>query len=428
MAESKLQQQQQQQQLKKGLEGTESKISTIETQPACSQTETMQALAWRGSEKVELVTIGKPLITQPADAIIKVTSTSICGSDLHLYRGLVDGLKSGDILGHEFMGIVEDIGPEVKNIKKGDRVVIAFDIACGGCNFCKQQMFSACEITNDSMKQKEQYGQKTGGIFGYSHLTGGFQGGQAEYVRVPYADTNALVVPSHLKDDQVLLLSDVPPTAWHANELGKVGDGDNVAVWGCGPVGLMAIAWAKLRGANTVIAIDNVEYRLSLASSKFGAIPINCDKVDVVTKIQELLPGGCDVCIDAAGFEYSSSFTHKIQRFLHLEHDSMDIINQCIKAARKYGRVSVVGVYVAQGNMFEIGDFMEKGLTMAGGQTPVQKYWKELLGYVEAGKIDPTFIITHHMWLEEIAKGYRIFSEKEDNCVKVVLRTKAFGA
>jgi len=374
------------------------------------------------------VSIGKPLITQAHDAIIRITSTAICGSDLHLYREQLPGMKSGDILGHEFMGIVEDIGSEVKNIKPGDRVVVAFDIACGSCWYCKNQMFSACETTNDSKKQELQYGHNTAGIFGYSHLTGGFQGGQAEFARVPFADTNTLKLPSSLDDNHLLFLSDVMPTAWHANELGKVSAGDNIAIWGCGPVGLMAIALAKLRGANTIIAIDNVPERLHIASSKLGAIAINFDKENVENKIKELLPYGPDVCIDAAGFEYSSSYRHKIQRALKLEHDSMDIINQCIRCVRKYGRISVVGVYVAQGNMFEVGAFMEKGLSMAAGQTPVQKYWKELLGFIESGKIDPTFIISHILPLEQAPKGYQLFSEKLDNCTKVVLRTKNYSS
>jgi len=337
------------------------------------------------------------------------------------------GMEKGDVLGHEFMGLVEEVGPEVKTLSKGDRVVVSAVIADGTCFFCKNGMFSCCDTTNPSKEMEKTYGHRLSGIFGYSHLTGGYDGGQAEYVRVPYADVNCLKVPSTLRDEQVLLLSDVACTAWHANEMGEVTEGKTVAVWGCGPVGLMSLAWAKFRGATTLIAIDELDYRLEMAKTKIGGVHvINFTRENVLETIRKLLPGGPDVCIDAAGFRFpGTSLLHKIERTLGLETDSPVVLTEAILACRKGGIVSIIGDYFAYANQFPIGPMMEKSLTVRGGQVFVQKYWKQLLGYIEAGKVDPTFIITHHLPLSRADVAYRMFDKREDNIVKVILRPDA---
>jgi len=383
---------------------------------------TMKALQWFGNEDVRVQTVPKPMITDPGDMILRVTSSTICGSDLHMYHSEVKDMRKGDILGHEFMGIVEEIGPDVKTLKVGDRVVCSFLIIDGKCNYCKMEQYSCCDGTNPSTLMESIYGHRISAAFGYSHLTGGYAGGQAEFVRVPLADNNTLKVPEHLPDEKVLFLSDIVSTGWHANELGKVGKGDVVAIWGCGPVGLMAAAWAKFRGAARVISIDNVPYRLDTAKNKIGVEVINFNEKNVVETLQAICPGGPDVCIDAVGFRFPTSLAHKLQRALYLETDAPSIINEMVRVIRKGGRISLVGDYFGTANQFPIGPFMEKSLSMAGGQTHVQKYWKELLGYIERGEFDPTFVITHHMSLDKADECYRIFDRKEDNMLKVVLK------
>jgi len=385
-----------------------------------------------GRNKLEVRTVPDPEILSARDAIVKITATAICGSDLHIYRGKIPMVETGDILSHEFMGIVEDIGVDVTNVEKGDRVVASCVIACGKCWYCKRGYFSSCDTTNPSKAQEELYGHHTAGFFGYSHVTGGYDGGQAEYVRVPFADVNCHKVPVTLTDDQALLLSDVIPTGWHACELGKVAPDDTVAVWGSGPIGLMAMAWAKFRGAKRIIAIDNVQYRLDIAREKLGAIPINYDTQDVLKHIKELNPLGVDVAIDAVGFEYSKTWRHRIQRALGLETDSLDVLTEAIQATRKCGRVSVMGVYVASGNQFPIGAFMEKGLSMAGGQVTTHsflhfaRYWSELLSYIESRWFDPTFVISHHMPLVDAPAAYEMLANREDKALKIILHTPAY--
>jgi len=359
------------------------------------------------------------MVTEPGDAIIKITSTTVCGSDLHMYLGLVD-MHKGDVLGHEFMGVIEDVGSEVTGFKRGDRVVASAVIACGKCFYCDNGWFSCCDRTNPNDDMAKLYGHSIAGVFGYSQLTGGFDGGQAEYARVPLADNNLLKVPDSLSDEKVLFLSDIVCTGWHACELGEVSEGQTVAVWGCGPVGLMAQAWAKFRGAARVIAIDNVPYRLAVAK-KLGSYVINFDKVNVLDEIERLAPGGPDVGIEAAGFRFPKSLSHKLQTFVGLEGDAMDILTEMVKAVRKCGTIAIVGDYFYCGNQFPIGAFMEKGQTMRGSQVFVQKYWKELLGYIERGEFDPTFVITHHMPLEDGPKAYAMFHAKEDEALKIIL-------
>ncbi|GAB5036858.1 Hypothetical protein NocV09_05100270 [Nannochloropsis oceanica] len=401
--------------------------------------EPMKAVTWQGARDIRVVEVDRPALAHPQDVILRVTSTAICGSDLHLYTGNFpkSSMAKGDILGHEFMGIVHEIGEDVKGYKPGDRVVCSFDIACGHCHSCHHQLFSLCDMSNDSTAQEALYGDKSGGYFGYSHLTGGWAGGQADYVRVPFAEQNLLKVPeNHARhtDLDVLLLSDVLGTAWHACEMGEVKEGDTVAIWGAGPVGMLAAQCAQHRGAAKVILIDQELYRLEFAEHRLNPRTLvtlngrqlkqqNCG---VAKAVREILPHGPDVAIECVGFHYASTFLHRAEMTLGLETDPADMMNEIFTTVRKGGRVSVVGVYVGHVNHFNFGCFMEKGLTMKAGQTPVQRYWKMLLEKVEKKELDPRVIITHELPLEEAAKAYQIFNNKENGCVKVVLHTKFY--
>jgi threonine dehydrogenase-like Zn-dependent dehydrogenase len=333
-------------------------------------------------------------------------------------------MYKGDVLGHEFMGIIQEVGSEVKDLKVGDRVVVSAVIAEGECFFCKNGAFSCCDVTNPSKEMEQLYGQRIAGIFGYSHLTGGYEGGQAEFVRVPFADVNCLKVPESLPDEKVLFLSDIVCTGFHATEMGQVSKDQTVAVWGCGPVGLMAIAWCFFRGAKRVIAIDSVDYRLDCAKNKLGAEIIDFTKQDVVKTLLEMVPGGLDVCIDAVGFRFPKGIMDKLQKTLKLETDTAAILYEAIISVRKAGIVSVVGDYYAFANQFPVGAFMEKGVAMRGGQVFVQKYWKKLLEYIQKGQFDPSFVVTHVMPLEQAAEAYRMFDEKQDGMLKVVLKPR----
>jgi threonine dehydrogenase-like Zn-dependent dehydrogenase len=345
-------------------------------------------------------------------------------------------MEKGDVLGHEFMGIVEDVGSEVKNVQKGDRVVTAFDIGCHKCDYCtgKQKLYSSCDNTNDSKQQEQLYGHRTSGkkqktliikknlflilgMFGYSHVTGGWDGGQAQYVRVPFADTNTLKISSSLPDEKVLFLSDILPTGWHATELGEVSAGQTVAIWGCGPVGMLAALSAQYKKASRVILIDNVQYRLDFAKKHLpGVETINFFKRPTLEQLKELLPNGPDVGIEAVGCHYTKTASHK------LETDPSEILNEMIMAVRKGGMISVIGIYVGTTNGFNIGAFMEKGMRMAAGQTPCQRYWSTLLPLIEKGELDPSFVITHTVPLEKAPDMYKMFNDKTDSCVKVVLK------
>lgn len=384
----------------------------------------MRALVWEGKYDIKLREVPKPMITDATDAIVKITTASICGSDLHLYRNEIPGnaMHRGDIVGHEGMGIVEEVGPHVRDIKPGDRVVISCIIAEGNCWYCKQGLYSLCDLSNPCQNAEAIAGYKLSGVFGYTHLTGGFAGCQADYVRVPYADTTLLRVPSSLPDEKLVLLSDALCTGWHACELGQVSPGQTVAVWGCGPVGLLAQMWAKYRGAARVIGIDHIPSRLQIARDKIGSDVINYDEIDPLEALRALCPGGPDVCIEAAGYRYSKSLTHKIQRAIGIEVDTPEILTEAIKAVRKAGTVAVVGAYFQNANQFPIGILMEKGITLRGSQVFVQRYWKHLLSILEKGEIDPTFIITHVMPLSLGSEAYKMFDEKLDSCEKVLLK------
>lgn len=388
----------------------------------------MRALTWQGKHDVRVETVDDPEIVNPRDAIIKITSTAICGSDLHLYDGVIPAMKPGDILGHEFMGEVVETGSE-STLQKGQRVVVPFPISCGGCFHCRISQFSCCENTNPVEKQdmsEKLYGFPMAGIFGYSHMTGGYSGGQAEYVRVPFSDVGPIVVPDHLDDDQVLFLSDILPTGWMAAENADIGPDDTVAVWGCGPVGLFAIQSAILMGAARVIAIDHYPHRLELAR-KLGAETINFHATDVREALMEMSGGiGVDAVIDAVGMEaHGFAIDNMIdiaKQTIGIGADRASALKQAILAVRPGGRVSIPGVYGGMTDKFPLGALMEKGLQIRTGQTHVHRYLSELLAKIEEGKIDTTFLISHRLPLEQAAEGYKGFKEQQDSWTKVVLK------
>lgn len=388
----------------------------------------MKATCWMGKKSVAVVDVPEPQILNQRDAIVRVTSTAICGSDLHLYNGFMPTMKKGDVLGHEFMGEVMELGRGVKNLKVGDRVVVPFTIACGNCWHCQHDMWSLCENSNPNAALAEtMMGHAGSGAFGYSHLTGGFAGGQAEYARVPFADVGPLKIDSALSDDQVLFLSDILPTGYMGAEMCDIQPGDTVAVWGCGPVGLFAIKSAFLLGAERVIAIDRFEYRLNMAREKCGAETLNYEDVQSVTEaLNELTAGrGPDSCIDAVGMEahgHGISYLYdRSKQALGLETDRPIALREAITACRNGGTVSIIGVYGGLVDKFPLGSLMNRGLTIKSGQCHVHRYMKPLLARIEKGEIDPAMVITHRMPLADAAKGYEIFMNKEENCEKVVL-------
>jgi threonine dehydrogenase-like Zn-dependent dehydrogenase len=388
----------------------------------------MRATCWHGKHDMRVENVPDPTIMNQRDAIVRITSTAICGSDLHLYNGFIPTMKRGDIMGHEFMGEVVDIGRDVNNLKVGDRVVVPFPIACGNCGACQAQAYSLCENSNPNAWMAEKLlGHSPAGIFGYSHMMGGFAGGQAEYARVPFADVGPLKVPGGLTDEQALFLSDVLPTGYMAAEMCDITPGDTIAVWGCGPVGQFAIASAKLLGAERIIAIDRVRERLAMAANKAGATDtINYEDQGVLETLKELTGGvGPDACIDAVGTEaHAPGIMYAYDRFkqaLMLESDRPIALREAIMACSNGGTVSVIGVYGGFIDKFPMGSFMNRSLTMKTGQCHVQRYMKPLLARIENGEIDASFIITHRMRLDDAPEGYAMFDKKQDDCVKVVL-------
>ena len=388
----------------------------------------MRAACWMGKQKIEVVDVPEPKILSQRDAIVKITSTAICGSDLHLYNGFVPTMERGDILGHEFMGEVVDVGRQVKNLKVGDRIVVPFPIACGACAACKAELYSLCENSNPNAWMAEKmWGHSTAGIFGYSHLTGGFAGGQAEYARVPFADVGPLRIENGFTDDQVLFLSDILPTGYMGAEMANIKPGDVVAVWGCGPVGQFAIVSAFLLGAERVIAIDRFNYRLEMARDRAGAEIVNYEEVNVLEALREMTGGrGPDACIDAVGMEahgHGAVYAYdRAKQALMMETDRPLALREAIMACRNGGTVSIIGVYGGFVDKFPIGSLMQRSLTVRTGQCHVHRYMKPLLERIEKGEIDPTFVITHRMPLHDAANGYDMFVNKEDNCEKIVLR------
>ncbi|WP_295460877.1 zinc-dependent alcohol dehydrogenase [uncultured Pseudomonas sp.] len=386
----------------------------------------MRALTYHGAHDVRVDTVPDPTIQDADDIILRVTATAICGSDLHLYRGKIPTVEHGDIFGHEFMGIVEETGPAVTAVQKGDRVVIPFVIACGSCFFCNQDLYAACETTNTgrgAILNKKQI-PPGAALFGFSHLYGGVPGGQAEYVRVPKANTGPFKVPGTLADEKVLFLSDILPTAWQAVLNAGIGQGSSIAIYGAGPVGLLSAACARMLGAERIFMVDHHPYRLAYAQQTYGVIPINFDEDDdPAATIIEQTPGkrGVDGVVDAVGFEAKGSTTETILANLKLEGSSGKALRQCIAAVRRGGSVSVPGVYAGFIHGFLFGDAFDKGLTFKMGQTHVQRYLPELLDHIERGDLAPEAIITHRLSLEQAVDGYKIFDKKQEDCRKVIL-------
>jgi threonine dehydrogenase-like Zn-dependent dehydrogenase len=388
----------------------------------------MKALCWHGTNDVRVDTVPDPKILNPRDAIVKVTSTAICGSDLHIYNGYIPTMKAGDILGHEFMGEVVELGPGVKNLNIGDRVVIPFAISCGGCFFCNRDLWALCDNSNPNAWMVEKLmGHSPAALFGYSHLFGGYAGGQAEYVRVPFADVGPMKVPDGLADEQVLFLTDIFPTGYMAAENCNIQQGDTVAVWGCGPVGQFAIKSAFLLGAERVIAIDRIPERLKMAKEWGGAELINYEEVDAGEAVKEMTGGrGPDAVIDAVGMEAHGTgidaVYDRVMQTVKLESDRPTALRQVLVACRKGGNVSLAGVYGGFIDKVPMGAAFNKGLNIKMGQTHVHRYLRPLLEHIQKGDIDPSFVITHQLRLEDAPHGYEIFKNKKENCIKVVLK------
>jgi threonine dehydrogenase-like Zn-dependent dehydrogenase len=389
----------------------------------------MRALCWHGKSDVRVDTVPDPIIVDPTDAIVKITSTAICGSDLHLYDGYMPTMEPGDILGHEPMGEVVEVGSEVTSLKIGDRVVVPFTISCGHCFFCEKTLYSCCDTTNPNAEMaRKVMGHSPAGIFGYSHLLGGFAGGQAEYLRVPYADVGPIKISSGLPDERVLFLSDIFPTGYMAAENAQIEAGDTVAVWGCGPVAQFVIQSCWMLGAGRVIAIDRVPERLSMAQEYGKAEIVDFEEEDVYDRLMAMTNGrGPDRCIDAVGCEAhgTGSFDavlDKAKAALYLATDRPHALREAIMCCRKGGTVSIPGVYVGLLDHMPMGAAMNKGLTLKMGQTHVQRYLEPLLEKIEDGQIDPSFVITHRLGLEDGPQAYQTFRDKEDGCIKVVLK------
>jgi threonine dehydrogenase-like Zn-dependent dehydrogenase len=388
----------------------------------------MKALCWHGKGDIRFDTVPDPKIEHPRDAIIRVTACAICGSDLHIYDGMIPTMERGDVLGHETMGEVIEVGSENKALKVGDRVVVPFTIACGECFFCKRGFFSGCERSNPNAKVAEKtWGHSPAGLFGYSHMLGGYSGGQAEYLRVPYADVGPIKVPAGLTDEQVLFLSDIFPTGYMAAEFCNIQPEDTIAIWGCGPVGQFAIRSAFLLGAGRVIAIDTVPERLALARAA-GAETLDFMQEDIYDRIQEMTHGrGADACIDAVGTEAeaTASFDSMVDRIkvaTFMGTDRPHVLRQAIHCCRNFGTVSLVGVYGGYLDKVPMGSAINRGLTFRMAQTPVQHYLPGLLERIEKAEIDPSFVITHTASLEEGPALYKTFRDKQDGCIKVVMK------
>ncbi len=395
----------------------------------------MKAVCWNGAVDIKVEEVPDPKILNPRDAVLRVTSAAICGSDLHLYDGYIPTMKKGDILGHEFMGEVMEVGREVKNLKVGERVVVPFNIACGNCWFCQQELFSLCDNSNPNAWIPEKaYGHSPSGLFGYSHMMGGYAGGQAEYVRVPYADVGALKVPDGLPDEKVLFLGDIFPTGFMAAENCNIQPGDTVAVWGCGPVGQFAIQSAWMLGAERVIAIDRFPERLLLAQGWGKAEIIDYEEVEsVVDTLREMTGGrGPDACIDAVGMEAHGetvgAMVDKAKQTVRLGTDRPHVLRECLLACRKGGTVSIPGVYGGLLDKMPIGASFQKGLTLKMGQTHTHRYMRPLLERIVNGEIDPSRVISHQMSLDEAPDGYETFKHKRDQCIKVVLKPGIAGS
>lgn len=397
----------------------------------------MKALTWQGKNTVKVVDTFKPGIVEPTDVIVKTTGSTVCGSDLHLLHGVVVELQKGDILGHEFCGVVDSVGSKVTKVKAGDRVVCSFQIACGSCQFCKRKLSSVCERTNDNTIENIMYGGRTAAMLGYSHFTGGFAGGQAEFVRVAYGDVNLLKLPDDVSDEKSLYLSDVLCTSWNCVVDTGVNEGDVVAVWGAGPIGMMTADFSFLKGASRVILIDGgpSAWRLDWVKERLPKIETinftDLPKGESVTSVLKKMTGGgsndgVDVALECAAGEYAKGWAHYFETLLGLETDTSEIINEMITSTKAYGRCGVTGVYVGFTNHFNIGSLMERGIRLIGnGQAPVHKYWEELLGLIQQGKIDPLKMVSHRVRIEDLEEVYKRFDQREHGMMKVYVETDA---
>jgi threonine dehydrogenase-like Zn-dependent dehydrogenase len=388
----------------------------------------LKANCWMGKQDMRVEQVPDPKILNQQDIIVKISSTAICGSDLHLYNGMIPTMESGDIVGHEFMGEVVELGRDVRNLTKGDRVVVPFPIACGRCFNCEKGLYSLCENSNPNAWMAEKlWGHSPCGIFGYSHMLGGYAGGQAEYARVPFADIGPIKVPEGMTDEQALFLSDIFPTGYMGAEMCDIQGGDTIAVWGCGPVGQFAIKSAYLLGAERVIAIDRFPERLRMARDKAGAETINYEETDIYEALKEMTGGhGPDACIDAVGMEAHSPGLHgaydRVKQAMMLETDRAAALRQAIMACRNGGTVSVIGVYGGFIDKFPMGSVMNRSLTIRAGQCHVHRYMRPLMQRIQNGEIDPGFVVTHTMSLDEAPEGYAKFVEKQDECIKIILK------
>jgi threonine dehydrogenase-like Zn-dependent dehydrogenase len=385
----------------------------------------MTALVWHGKRDVRYDLVRRPEIKEPTDVLVRITATSICGSDLHLYNNELPGMMSGDVLGHECMGVIQKVGPHVQNLKIGQRVVVCFDIACGGCEYCQRQEYEACDTTNKGNQQEEaMFGiaGSTAAILGYGHLVGGLAGGQAEFLRVPFGDMNCLPLPDDIPDQKALFLSDIACTSHWACVCGEVKRGDTVGIWGLGPVGLLTARWAQLFGASRVIGLDEVPERLACAKNKLGIEVVDIKTHDVLKTMKQLVPRGLDVAIDCTGFRFARTLLHRVERAVKMETDTSETITQCCSCLRKRGRLSLIADYTGHSNHFPIGVVMMKSLQIKGGQCPVQRFWKLVLDKMRKGEFDPSFIITHRMALSAGPEAYRKFDSREEGFIKVFMR------
>lgn len=386
----------------------------------------MKAVTWCGTHNMRVENVDEPRVLNSRDAVVKITLTAICGSDLHLYNGFIPTMQKGDIVGHEFMGEIVEVGPDVHNLSEGDRVVVPFTIACGRCWFCEQQYWSLCDNSNPNAWMVEKmYGQSPSGLFGYSHMLGGYAGGQAQYARVPYADVGPIKVPEGVRDDQALFLSDIFPTGFQAADNCNIQEGDVIAVWGCGPVGQFAIRSAFMLGAERVIAIDHYPERLALAA-RAGAETLDFDEEPVFDRLMQTTGGrGPDACIDAVGLEAHGTSVDALYDFAKvgtmMATDRIHVLRQIIHACRKGGTLSIPGVYGGYADKYPVGAMFGKGLTVRGGQTHMHRYLEPLMARVENGEIDPSFIISHRFSIDESPKAYELFRKKQDGCIKCVL-------
>jgi threonine dehydrogenase-like Zn-dependent dehydrogenase len=390
-------------------------------QPNVDYSKMMDALVWENPEKVRYEKVAKPVITDTTDVILKVSLSAICGTDLHMYTGKFPAIRSGSIMGHEFVGIIEEIGSDVHNLHIGQRVVCSYNISCGKCDFCQREEYAACKLTNPSNLEKATFGIRTCATFGYSQVTGGVPGGQAQYVRVPIAEVNCLSLPEYISDEKGIFLSDVATTSYWGTEMGEVKPGSNVAIWGLGPIGLMVARWCQIRGASRIIGIDCVHERLALAREVLKIETINFKRTSVVPEIIRMFPDGIDIGIECAGFRYSNSLVHKFEKAALLESDSADILTEIFTCVRAYGHVAILGIYTGLVNHFPTGSMIMKGLQIRSGPSPTQRFWKIALDKMKSGELDPTFIITNRIPLEKGPEFYKKFHKKKEGVIKVIM-------